>query len=180
MAIRAPDGANNNKTWKRRKLPPAWQQYRAGSHLWVAFAQQGPGWLLRCRLLLCTHINEKRSLSNCFWDLDPSQLYNSWAFDAKKKHRKNCECCPGHYLIVTNKPLMSWYKFRNLSVIVNCVDRVPAWLPSASGLGLLTINCVTKSLIHKIALNLNLNRCLCSHCSYDVKSDSVHNAVATC
>ena len=38
---------------------------------------------------------------------------------------------------------MSWFKFSNLSVIVNCV---------------------TKSLIRKIALNLN--RWLCSHCHY--------------
>ena len=37
---------------------------------------------------------------------------------------------------------MSWFKFRNVPVIVNCI---------------------TKSLIHEIALNLN--RCLCSDCS---------------
>ena len=28
------------------------------------------------------------------------------------------------------------------------------------------VNCVTKSLIHEIAFNLNLNRCLFSHCSH--------------
>ena len=59
------------------------------------------------------------------------------------KHRKNCECCPGHYLIVNHYSSMSLFKFRNLSVIVNCV---------------------AKSLIHEITLNLN--RCLCSHCSH--------------
>ena len=37
------------------------------------------------------------------------------------KHRKNCECCPGHYLIVSHYSSISWFKFRNLSVIVNCV-----------------------------------------------------------
>ena len=52
------------------------------------------------------------------------------------KHRKNCECCPGHYLIVNHYSLMSWFKFCYLSVIVNCV------------------NCVT-----------SLNRCLCSDSS---------------
>ena len=36
---------------------------------------------------------------------------------------------------------MSWFKFRNLSVIVDCV---------------------TKSLIHEIALNLNLKHCTVS------------------
>ena len=63
------------------------------------------------------------------------------------KNRKNCECCSGHNLIVNHWPPMSLLKFCNLSVIVICV---------------------TMSLIHKIArnLNLNLNRCLCSHCSY--------------
>ena len=40
---------------------------------------------------------------------------------------------------------MSWFKFRNLSEIVNCV---------------------TESLIHKIALNLNVNQCFWSHCTY--------------
>ena len=39
------------------------------------------------------------------------------------KHRKNCECCPGHYLIVNHYSSMSWFKFRNLSVIVNCVTK---------------------------------------------------------
>ena len=33
----------------------------------------------------------------------------------------DCECCPGHYLIVNCLPPMSGFKFRNLSVIVNCV-----------------------------------------------------------
>ena len=37
------------------------------------------------------------------------------------KHRKNCECCPGRYLIVNHYSSMSWIKFRNLSELVNCV-----------------------------------------------------------
>ena len=37
------------------------------------------------------------------------------------KHRKNCECCPGHYLNVSHYSSMSWFKFRNLSEMVNCV-----------------------------------------------------------
>ena len=37
------------------------------------------------------------------------------------KHRKNCECCPGHYLIVNHYSSMSWFKFRNSSEMVNCV-----------------------------------------------------------
>ena len=36
------------------------------------------------------------------------------------KHRKNCKCCTGHYLIVNHYSSMSWLKFRNLSVFVNC------------------------------------------------------------
>ena len=39
------------------------------------------------------------------------------------KHRKNCECCPGHSLIVNHYSSISWFKFRNLSVIVNCVSK---------------------------------------------------------
>ena len=39
------------------------------------------------------------------------------------KHRKNCECCPGHHLIVNHFSSMSWFKFRNLSVTVNCVTK---------------------------------------------------------
>ena len=34
------------------------------------------------------------------------------------KHRKNCKCCPGHYLIINHYSSLSWFKFRNLSVIV--------------------------------------------------------------
>ena len=37
------------------------------------------------------------------------------------KHRKNCECCPGHCLIVNHYSSMLWFKFCNLSVKVNCV-----------------------------------------------------------
>ena len=46
-----------------------------------------------------------------------------------KKHRKNCECCPGHYLIVNHYSLMSWFKFCNLLVIFNCVTEgsYPLW-----------------------------------------------------
>ena len=32
----------------------------------------------------------------------------------KHKHRKNCKCCPGHYLIVNHYSSMSWFKFSNL------------------------------------------------------------------
>ena len=49
------------------------------------------------------------------------------------KHRKNCECCPGHYPIVNKYYSISWFKFHNLSAKVNCV---------------------TKSLIHQITHNL--------------------------
>ena len=38
-----------------------------------------------------------------------------------KKHCKNCECCPGHYLIVNHYSSISCVKFHNLSAIVNCV-----------------------------------------------------------
>ena len=40
------------------------------------------------------------------------------------KHRKNCECCPGHYLIVNHYSSMSWFKFHNLSVTVKCVTNL--------------------------------------------------------
>ena len=39
------------------------------------------------------------------------------------KHRKNCEGCPGHYLIVNRYSSMSWFKFPNLSVIVYSVTK---------------------------------------------------------
>ena len=40
-----------------------------------------------------------------------------WSFELNIniKHRKNCECCPSHYLIVNHYSSMSWFKFRNLS-----------------------------------------------------------------
>ena len=43
---------------------------------------------------------------------------------SSSKHHKNCECCPGHYLIVNRfSSIISWFKFRNLSVMVNCVTK---------------------------------------------------------
>ena len=39
------------------------------------------------------------------------------------KTLQDCECCPGHYLIVNHYSSMSWFKFHNLSVIVNCVTK---------------------------------------------------------
>ena len=45
--------------------------------------------------------------------------YNTLHID--NKHRKNRECCLGHYLIVNHYSSMSWFKFRNLSEMVNCV-----------------------------------------------------------
>ena len=39
------------------------------------------------------------------------------------KHRKNYKCCPGHSLNVSYLPSKSWFKFLNLSEIVNCVSR---------------------------------------------------------
>ena len=50
-------------------------------------------------------------------------LITSWSIHHRQKHRKNCECCPGHYLIVNHYSSMSWFKFRNLSIIVNCVTK---------------------------------------------------------
>ena len=44
-------------------------------------------------------------------------------YDVNIKHRKNCECCPGHYLILNHYSSMSWFKFCNMSVIVNCVPK---------------------------------------------------------
>ena len=45
------------------------------------------------------------------------------------KHRNNCECCQGHYLIVNHYSSMSWFNFRNLSVIVSfwCILAILAW-----------------------------------------------------
>ena len=37
-----------------------------------------------------------------------------WTLGSKSSlHRKNCKCCPGHYLIVNHYHPMSWSKFRN-------------------------------------------------------------------
>ena len=49
--------------------------------------------------------------------------YDMKKWRIKRKHRKNCECCPGHYLIVNHYSLMSWFEFRNLSVIISCVTK---------------------------------------------------------
>ena len=40
-----------------------------------------------------------------------------------KKHHRNCEYCPGQYLIVNHHSSMSWFKFCNLSVIVDCITK---------------------------------------------------------
>ena len=46
-----------------------------------------------------------------------TRLWNQFRLEtppAKYKHRKNCECC----LIINHYSSMSWFKFRNLFVIV--------------------------------------------------------------
>ena len=44
-------------------------------------------------------------------------FFQSGKFGVCQKHRKNCKCCPGHYLNVNRYSSMSWFNFRNLSVI---------------------------------------------------------------
>ena len=68
----------------------------------------------------------------------------------KQEHRKNCECCPGHYLIVIIITPQSHH-----SSFAICESTLP--------------------LCHKIALNLDLNRCLCSHCSYSCHCSNCSN-----
>ena len=34
-----------------------------------------------------------------------------------RKHRKNCECCPGHHLIVNHYSSMSWKSLKSLSKV---------------------------------------------------------------
>ena len=41
----------------------------------------------------------------------------------RRKTSQEFECCQGHYLIVNHYSSMSWFKFCNLSVIVNCVTK---------------------------------------------------------
>ena len=55
------------------------------------------------------------------WISEFSSSSQLWVWE--NKHRKNCECCPGHYLIVNQYSSMSWFKFCNLSVMVNCVTK---------------------------------------------------------
>ena len=38
---------------------------------------------------------------------DPSVSLSYSLTNVEEKHRKNCECCPGHYLIVNHYPSMS-------------------------------------------------------------------------
>ena len=60
------------------------------------------------------------------WEVSALVLYTNGFIKAVSlidKHRKNCKCCPSHYLIVNPYSSMSWFKFRNLSVIVNCVTK---------------------------------------------------------
>ena len=60
-----------------------------------------------------------RSWLLIFWHF--TTLLENFGIVLQLKHRKNSECCPGHYLIVNHYSSMSWFKFRNLSLIVNCV-----------------------------------------------------------
>ena len=50
-------------------------------------------------------------------------LFQKGRNKARIKHHKNCECCPGHPLIVNHYSSMSRFKFHNLSVKVNCVTK---------------------------------------------------------
>ena len=54
-----------------------------------------------------------RSWLLIFWHF--ATLLENLGIVLQLEHRKNCECC--HY------SSMSWFKFRNLSVIVNCVTK---------------------------------------------------------
>ena len=51
--------------------------------------------------------------------LSPCQSMSSWQVVFADvgfiwKHRKNCECCPGHYQIENQYSSMSWFKFRSV------------------------------------------------------------------
>ena len=66
-------------------------------------------------LSICIYVRHKRDISTF------SQVFDCFGHEIHIKHRKNCECCPGRYLIVNHYSSMSWIKIRNLSEIVNCV-----------------------------------------------------------
>ena len=99
-------------------------------------------------------------LTVVFWLRSPESFRTIFT-----KHPKNCECCPGHYLVVNHSPSMSWFKFCNLSVLVNCVTVTKSLNRSQSKLLSLYV-IIMSVVIVALNLNLNQNRCLCSHCSY--------------
>ena len=75
------------------------------------------------RHLFCLKPKRNQQIIPCY-KLFSSNIYRITNINIdEKKHRKNCECCPGHYLIVNHYSPMSWFKFRNLSAIVNCVTK---------------------------------------------------------
>ena len=80
--------------------------------------KSGEGYMIYIRVCnsACLALFDLEGLGACLLNLDRRTFRCS-----VKKHRKNCECCPGHYLIVNHYILMSWFKFRDLPVIDNCV-----------------------------------------------------------
>ena len=81
------------------------------------------GWLLKnhpvTRLWIVVHRfqhppqNVFCSIYACsFWELPSLQIGKTLKLKwIVRKHRKNCEWCPGHYLIVNHYSSMSWFKF---------------------------------------------------------------------
>ena len=59
----------------------------------------------------CCQAHEKLSLSFLQQSIAVIKDTRSSLQNTLSKHRKNCEGCPGHYLIVNHFSSMSWFKF---------------------------------------------------------------------
>ena len=128
---------NQNKSYKKtiprllsRRLRWEWLNFRVCFHrpldLGMSTSDSNTQYRLKSNFSKCIIFPKKQK--NVFGNGKPidHRLTATLTITTKTlgmKDCKNCECCPGHYLTVNHYSLMSWFHFRNLSVIVNYVTK---------------------------------------------------------
>ena len=116
--------------------------------------------VLRKKRWLCLKTCSKVWFQSCIGRHKYSAIQKGWQWTKTgwlfTKHRKNCECCPGHYLIVLITPQCHNSNL-NRCLCSHCSHCSQCLLVSTSVylIVLITPQCYSSK----------LNRCLCSHCS---------------
>ena len=89
-----------------------WISIDLWKYCWIFFPFRAVGDSINSVHKMCTNTDYRNG-----------ELYSIHSKGSLPKHRKNCECCAGHSLIVNHYISISWFKFHTLSVIVNCVTK---------------------------------------------------------